>query len=399
MMMHTLCSILMLVVVSVNCQTAPTVKIDLPKTISRSFEGVNYTLTCDFNGDPTPEITWLRNGFVHIASDRFVFTDNNRKMEMINTEHLIHNGLYQCEGKNSAGAIRSSAVTYRTIYWGKDFAIKSDHQSFSDVDGDRFVRLECAPPVGDPPFEHNGGNFFWFKDDESINEKLYTRLLVRDNAGFIIDWLEFNATKAHVGVYTCIYVIEDQYRVHSMNLTVFDGPPRPQKFTLSKGSRTKNSLTMKWVKPTTPVDKYEMVIKLLFSNHGDPDRTVIISADKESVRVENLRSSFVYEFTINSIKDGIKSLPTAVKVQVLADPATLPATTTTTTAVQPTTVSKATKETNTTSTTTESASSSTNNDEGIAGGVVATIIIGVFVVILLVAVGVVIYMKRQKVLA
>jgi len=156
---------------------------------------------------------------------------------------------------------------------------------------------------------------------------------------------------------------------------------------------------MKWVKPTTPVDKYEMVIKLLFSNHGDPDITVIISADKESVRVENLRSSFVYEFTINSIKDGIKSLPTAVKVQVLADPATLPATTTTTTAVQPTTVSKATKETNTTSTTTESASSSTNNDEGIAGGVVATIIIGVFVVILLVAVGVVIYMKRQKVLA
>lgn len=90
---------------------SPTLRKDLLPTIIPPKEGENYTLSCDFNGTPTPAIAWLRNGFLQTTSDRFIFTDNNRNMHMINTNHVFHNGQYQCEGSNSAGRTRSSKLT------------------------------------------------------------------------------------------------------------------------------------------------------------------------------------------------------------------------------------------------------------------------------------------------
>ena len=75
-------------------------------------EGATVTLSCNVTGNPTPTITWLKNGSPINTSgnSRISFTEQNAKL-IITKVSREDSGEYQCVANNSLGNVTSRAAT------------------------------------------------------------------------------------------------------------------------------------------------------------------------------------------------------------------------------------------------------------------------------------------------
>ena len=75
-------------------------------------KGSHVTLSCDANGNPSPSISWTKNGVLlnKTGDPRISFTQQNRKLTMKNVSEA-DNGEYQCVAINLIGNATSNGAT------------------------------------------------------------------------------------------------------------------------------------------------------------------------------------------------------------------------------------------------------------------------------------------------
>ena len=77
-----------------------------PKRQSRRTLGTNYTLTCNASGDPTPKITWTKEG---LSAAQFNVSGHKLDLIDIKVEDV---GSYECTADNGYG---NPATTFAVV--------------------------------------------------------------------------------------------------------------------------------------------------------------------------------------------------------------------------------------------------------------------------------------------
>ena len=72
-------------------------------------EGDNVTLSCHATGDPVLTISWTRNGSLVTTSARISFSDDNKKLTIVNVTRT-DSGEYRCVARNRVGIDTSNAA-------------------------------------------------------------------------------------------------------------------------------------------------------------------------------------------------------------------------------------------------------------------------------------------------
>uniref|UniRef100_A0A672ML38 Immunoglobulin superfamily DCC subclass member 3 n=1 Tax=Sinocyclocheilus grahami TaxID=75366 RepID=A0A672ML38_SINGR len=93
--------------------TAPAEFVQPPQSIARPV-GTNAIFTCLAQGEPVPQITWLKNGQI-LEPDGHVKLRNNNSTLTISGVTQDDEAIYQCIAENSAGSTQSSARL--TVLW------------------------------------------------------------------------------------------------------------------------------------------------------------------------------------------------------------------------------------------------------------------------------------------
>ena len=76
------------------------------------MEGNSVTFSCEAIGNPSPSISWTKNGFLlsNIGDPRITFTELNRKLTITNVKGT-DGGKYRCVASNSLGVATSNPAT------------------------------------------------------------------------------------------------------------------------------------------------------------------------------------------------------------------------------------------------------------------------------------------------
>ncbi|XP_048338034.1 immunoglobulin superfamily DCC subclass member 3-like [Sphaerodactylus townsendi] len=85
----------------------------LLKSISRPV-GTTAIFTCLAQGEPTPQITWLKNGQILEPTDHIKLKNNNSSLTISGISQGDE-AIYQCIAENSAGSTQASARL--TVLW------------------------------------------------------------------------------------------------------------------------------------------------------------------------------------------------------------------------------------------------------------------------------------------
>ena len=105
-------------------ETAPTIRKDIPSERPLVVQGKDFTFECDFYGYPLPSVTWFKDNRELTNDKNYVMKDGNRKLTLVKADHAVHNGKYQCEGKNRAGSKQSTVADVAvTCAYFADFII------------------------------------------------------------------------------------------------------------------------------------------------------------------------------------------------------------------------------------------------------------------------------------
>ena len=83
-----------------------------PERQSRRTLGTNYTLTCNASGDPTPNITWTKEG---LTAEQFNVSGHKLDLVDIKVENV---GSYKCTADNGYGnpATSLAVVDVKCMY-------------------------------------------------------------------------------------------------------------------------------------------------------------------------------------------------------------------------------------------------------------------------------------------
>nr|XP_014340566.1 PREDICTED: immunoglobulin superfamily DCC subclass member 3 [Latimeria chalumnae] len=92
---------------------APAEFVQYPQSISRPV-GTTAIFTCLVQGEPTPQITWLKNGQTLEPSDHTKLRNNNSTLTIYGIGQEDE-AIYQCIAENSAGSTQASARL--TVLW------------------------------------------------------------------------------------------------------------------------------------------------------------------------------------------------------------------------------------------------------------------------------------------
>ncbi|XP_069654690.1 immunoglobulin superfamily DCC subclass member 3 [Haliaeetus albicilla] len=92
---------------------APAEFVQHPQSISRPV-GTTAIFTCVAQGEPPPQITWLRNGQILETSDHIKLKNNNSTLSIYGINQADE-AIYQCIAENSAGSTQASARL--TVLW------------------------------------------------------------------------------------------------------------------------------------------------------------------------------------------------------------------------------------------------------------------------------------------
>ncbi|KAJ7408475.1 immunoglobulin superfamily DCC subclass member 3 [Willisornis vidua] len=94
-------------------RSAPAEFVQHPQSISRPV-GTTAIFTCVAQGEPPPQITWLRNGQILETSDHIKLKNNNSTLSIYGINQTDE-AIYQCLAENSAGSTQASARL--TVLW------------------------------------------------------------------------------------------------------------------------------------------------------------------------------------------------------------------------------------------------------------------------------------------
>ncbi|XP_043932256.1 immunoglobulin superfamily DCC subclass member 3-like [Protopterus annectens] len=92
---------------------APAEFVQYPQSISRPV-GTTAVFTCLAQGEPTPHLTWLKNGQILEPSDNIKLRNNNSTLTIYGISQEDE-AIYQCIAENSAGSTQASARL--TVLW------------------------------------------------------------------------------------------------------------------------------------------------------------------------------------------------------------------------------------------------------------------------------------------
>ena len=75
-------------------------------------EGENVTFTCDADGNPTPSLSWIKDGLVVIANSRITVSSN--KLTITNVTSADQ-GQYFCNATNDLGNVLPTAAILNVL--------------------------------------------------------------------------------------------------------------------------------------------------------------------------------------------------------------------------------------------------------------------------------------------
>ncbi|RUS76986.1 hypothetical protein EGW08_015243 [Elysia chlorotica] len=119
-------------------------------------EGSDFEWRCNAVGVPLPTYTWFKNG-VKLMDDAATGITVRGNILTISDVNADHEGMYQCEAKNSNGVARSSAQL-RSLSLAPTFAATPVQSSIQAAQGGD-VTISCSPqaaPRADIRWERNG---------------------------------------------------------------------------------------------------------------------------------------------------------------------------------------------------------------------------------------------------
>lgn len=99
--------------------SAPGVSKAMPASLSVK-DGEALAITCEFSGDPEPQVSWTRNGEPLVSSEAVALKYRNRVATLTIPEVFPEDeGTYVCKATNSVGKIESSCSlkVLRKLYY------------------------------------------------------------------------------------------------------------------------------------------------------------------------------------------------------------------------------------------------------------------------------------------
>ncbi|XP_060069782.1 hemicentin-1-like [Ylistrum balloti] len=149
-------------------------------------------LNCPAEGNPIPEITWYKDGFILDTSlnPRYDILSGGRQLR-IQAVRLSDTAIYRCEATNKAG---ESSFEFNTDIFVPSKIPFTNININPKAIVNSSLTLDC-PATGTPAPE-----ITWFKDGREISPELYPSIRIRNN-GRQLEIL--NAQVADTGTYRC----------------------------------------------------------------------------------------------------------------------------------------------------------------------------------------------------
>ncbi|XP_059471405.1 neogenin isoform X2 [Neocloeon triangulifer] len=272
------------------------------------IEGSTVTLGCAAIGNPTPWVTWLKDG-VNID-----FADLDSRFLLIGTGSLqISNvqvrdaGAYQCRAENKEDSL--DAMANLDVQVPPNFK-KRPQDSFAEEKED--LELSCDVEGHPEP------RVVWLKNGEEIKQNEYMQVLNGNNLR-ILGLMSLDA-----GIFQCVASNPAGEVQAAARLTVLrpgesaftDVPTEPQEvmapFTNAR------FITLKWKEPehsSTPVLAYSVYYKL-----KDSDRERVANTSRPDISISGLTPTRTYVFRVAAINSqGVGKLSDPIEASTLAE--------------------------------------------------------------------------------
>jgi len=267
-------------------------------------KGDPVTLSCDVTGNPTPQVTWSREGNKKFHDGRKTMMGNSVTF-LETTRH--HSGVYECLAENSAGTPAKARLHLEITY---EPEVEVDETILSMTEG-YDVELVCV--VHAEPRAH----VTWFDNDNKPIEE--SNRLKQSSSGSRHVLSIDNVSKSDFGVYTCSAT--NNHGTHSKTIQ-FTGIPHVP--TLIRNKPLTNGIELEWSTfSKTQVTDYRLRYRNLTSEQwSDLNlKSKNVTENKFTYdhvhQVQRLEEGTDYELTIESRNNYGWSQPLTVKFTTL----------------------------------------------------------------------------------
>ncbi|KAL9951090.1 hypothetical protein ACROYT_G043686 [Oculina patagonica] len=219
-------------------------------------EGQNVTLSCNATGNPTPKISWTRNGYPVDTggNSRISFSEDSEQLTITNLIR-VNSGEYRCEASNIIGNDTSNAAKLDVQSQPK--IIIAHLQNTTAIEGDD-VTLSCNATGNPKP------TIIWSRNGSPLNTRNNSRIIFsEDNAQLTI----MSVNRTDRGEYRCVagnilgndssiaatLVIQYQPKIasHPLSNIIKEG----RNVTLSCNTDGNPVPTISWTRNGDPVDE------------------------------------------------------------------------------------------------------------------------------------------------
>ncbi|XP_040264776.1 hemicentin-1 isoform X1 [Bufo bufo] len=257
----------------------------LPRFTENTLEDVklkeksDVTLSCEVTGNPTPQLTWVKDGQPLHLESHYRLRIEGQTLQ-INGAMVSDAGIYVCIASNSAGD-KSRRFSLNVMVSPTILGAKS-----KDSPEELYVILHTSVSLSCHVNSHPPASITWFKDGFQVNSKDNIRILP---GGHTLQILK--AQEDHSGSYTCIAANEAGKDEHHYNLKVYV-PPQIKKddlaingmfsklvkvkintnFTLECEVKAFPTATVTWYKNGQPLDPKSLLQISGYTLHVDEAR-------------------------------------------------------------------------------------------------------------------------------
>ncbi|XP_059099411.1 protein sidekick-like isoform X3 [Tigriopus californicus] len=165
----------------------PTFAQRLPYETQGEF-GKALTLPCDIQGQPQPEVKWLRNGVPLSETPNLRVSEMSNNSIHINFMRLEDSGMFQCTGENQAGTI--TGYTWLKVKTSSPIMVNGP-TNMTAIDG-KDATIPCEAEGAPTP------NITWYLNDGQIS--FSGRIQILEDGSLLL--AKVRSTDA--GKYTCI---------------------------------------------------------------------------------------------------------------------------------------------------------------------------------------------------
>ncbi|KAL9965513.1 hypothetical protein ACROYT_G029320 [Oculina patagonica] len=264
----------------VDVLVAPTIdpKQGIPELLKR---GDDYKLTCVATGNPTPDVTWKRNG---ISDPRQQQTKGQSVIEFRNIQ-VSDGGEWTCEARNSAVDDKEKTIVKTLTKFinieSKPFVdtVATPKEVFSYIGNSNPVRVQCKYGGFPLPFV-----------TMRFGDKLMSNATTVAEVKLITDALKY------FGTYKCHAENKFGFANYSVELKLAK-PPGAVKNLIGKAKC--KSIILEWGRPENdggmPISKYVLT-------YGDksPGKTRNIDGDETSYTISDLKHNTEYSITLRA---------------------------------------------------------------------------------------------------